>query len=303
MNISLIETFIQPGQSSNRAMEKNNQLMYRDVRLFVLATINHSTGLTRPDLLTIVILIASLLILMYPFLSPEVRRRFYLSHCKSNLNDISLAWNAYFEDHEGHLYKGINAHLDYGGWRGTIGWWPRPLNPYLNFSNLDKITKESAKTFHCPGDNPRKLNLMSSQVFERYGTSYEVNIILSGLANTYGPFIKQTTVLDQEILKHINQISTKNVDNPSRVIFMGDYGWINQSFPRQRLIVEDGPLDSTEWHGRKTFYNILFLDGHCEFMRLYPGVYLNEEYTVLPFRDLYPTAYKVQSLIKESQYR
>ena len=287
----------------NSAMETDNQSRCGDIRLSVLAVVNRSTGLTRPDLLIVIILIAFLLILMFPFFFAAMRQRFYCSRCQDNLKQLSLAWNAYFEDHEGRFYKGVNAHLDYGGWRGTVGWWPRPLNPYMNFSNPDKITKESAKTFHCPGDNPAKFDLMSPRIFEQYGTSYQVNIILSGLADTFRPFTEQTAVLDQEILKRINQISTNSVDNPSQVIFMGDYGWVRQSFPRPRLLIEDGRLDSTKWHERETFYNTLFLDGHCEFMRLYPGVYLHEAYTVLPFRDVYPMATKVQSLIKDPVHK
>lgn len=299
MNISQIETSIQPDKSLNRTMETDNQSRCGDVRLFVLAAINRSMGLTHTDLLIVIVLIIFLLTLMCPFLFAAMRQRFYRSRCQGNLKQLSSAWSAYFEDHEGHFYKGINAHLDYGGWRGTIGWWPRPLNPYLNFSDPAKITEESAKTFHCPGDNPGKFDLMSPRIFERYGTSYQVNIILSGLADTFRPSIEQTAVLDQEILKCINQISTNNVDNPSRVILMGDYGWVRQSFPRPRLLIEGGRSDSTEWHERKACHNVLFLDGHCEFMRLDPGVYLNEEYTVLPYRDLYPMAYQVQSLLKD----
>ena len=75
MNISLIETSTQTDESLNSATETNNQSRCGDVRLSVLAAINRSMGLTRPDLLIVIILIASLLVLMYPFRQERTEKR------------------------------------------------------------------------------------------------------------------------------------------------------------------------------------------------------------------------------------
>jgi prepilin-type processing-associated H-X9-DG protein len=51
---------------------------------------------------------------------------------------------------------------------------------------------------------------------------------------------------------------------------------------------------SKAWHGKLRHHNVAFLDGHVEFLRIRKGLFVAPRYSVLPFRELYESAYAVQ---------
>ena len=89
------------------------------------------SGFTLIELLVVIAVIAVLLAILLPSLRKAKALTKRIT-CQSNLKQIATAWSMYLDDNDGCFYQGRNANLNYGGWRGMTGWYPRPLNKYFN---------------------------------------------------------------------------------------------------------------------------------------------------------------------------
>lgn len=112
---------------------------------------NKYIGFTLIELLVVVSVIALLLAILMPSLG-KARALAKRVGCGNNLRQLTLAWTEYLNDHEGRFYQGTRANLDYGGWKGLKGWWPRPLNRYVGLDDPNGVTENDAKVFCCPSD-------------------------------------------------------------------------------------------------------------------------------------------------------
>ena len=74
------------------------------------------------------------------------------------------------------------------------------------------------------------------------------------------------------------------------MLLVGDYGFGTQWLPFS------GP--GVEWHGRDLHYNVAFLDCHVKFLEIRKGIYITDEYTVIPFKGLYRLAHSVQEEVE-----
>jgi len=197
----------------------------------------------------------------------------------------------YLTDYDGRFFQGQNAQINYGGWQGIRNDPPRPLNRYLGVDpNL--TSPDTAKVFCCPSDRGGVPGAnLRVKVFMNYGTSYLTNAFLVGPSQTLvrpDPFEELHTEINMR-LKNINRV---DADNPSRLVLMGDFGWYNQwrATPHPRLDWKE----LAEWHGRVDAFNIAFLDGHTAFLTVDKGIYVADDYAVLPFSELYGLARAVQ---------
>jgi len=229
----------------------------------------------------VIAVIATLLAIFWPALN-KAQELAYRIACKSNLRQITNAWHMYFDNNDGVFYQDINANIIYGGWEGIrfLGE-PRPLNKYLSLPEIVESEAE-AKVFNCPADNGG-LAGMGLSIYSYIGTSYQTNIFLIGQ--------DQVAWMPSEELKDainagLEGLTLTQVDNPSRLLLIGDYGWLNQSIPNVPQI--------GDWHGKAYHHNLAFLDGHVEFLHIRKGLYVTPEYTLLPFSDLYDLALEVQ---------
>ena len=259
-------------------------------------TLRHKrSGFTLIELLVVIAVIAVLLAILMPALRSAKVLAKRLT-CQGNLKQIALAWNMYLDDYDGYFYQGINYNVLYGGWQGQgdpteLGVVPRPLNKYFGLPEILE-TEGSAKVFRCPGDRGGiPGDRYYEKVFRRLGTSYQTNIFLIG-QNQCGSFSDNTEVLDQKISERLPNINRSEVVNPSRLLLIGDYGWINQWKPRAHPDIEW--KDLAEWHGKVDCHNMAFLDGHVKFLNIRKGYYVTSEYWVLPFEDLRELALGVQ---------
>ncbi|MFC1604648.1 type II secretion system protein [Planctomycetota bacterium] len=249
-------------------------------------------GFTLIELLVVIAVISVLLAILIPALH-KARQLSQRSSCQARLKHLSLAWNMYLNENDGAFYQGVNANLNYGGWPGLIGWWPRPLNPYAGLRGTEEITEDAAKAFCCPGDQGGVPPAYTIQykVHLYLGTSYQTNIFLIG-QDACGTFSEKTKELDAEISSRLSNLTINDVYNPSRLLLLGDYGWINQWDPGS-----DPPhewKERAEWHGREDCFNLVFLDGHCGLIKIKKGIYVDDAYSILPFKELYGLAKQIQ---------
>ena len=249
-------------------------------------------GFTLIELLVVVAVIAVLLAVLLPALS-SVRILAKRTRCGANLKQLALAWKMYLPDHNYRFYQGGNANVNYGGWKGLRGWWPRVLNPYVGLADPNSVTEQSAKVFCCPADRGGVPGgSLREQVYRLHGTSYQTNIFLIG-QDSCQPFSSHTQELDRAIAQRLPNLTVNLVSaNPAQLLLIGDYGWINQWKPRAHPYPEWKEL--AEWHGKADHHNIAFLDGHIAFLDIHKGVYVSDRYSVLPFMDLSTLAREVQ---------
>jgi prepilin-type N-terminal cleavage/methylation domain-containing protein len=243
------------------------------------------------ELLVVIAVIVLLLAILLPTLrkAKDLAKR---TTCSTNLKQLAVAWNLYLDDNDGCFYYGVNANINYGGWKGMQSEPPRPLNSYLNLA-ADLQTESEAKVFHCPSDRggvPGRP--LTEKAFSHFGTSYNTNIFLIG-QDGCGVFSNKTKPLDEEIDKRLRGgVKRSRVGNPSRLLLIGDYGWVIQWWPERPIPPER--KKQAEWHGKEDCYNLAFLDTHTQFLNIQKGYYVADQYAVLPFPELYPLALQVQ---------
>ncbi|MHC4557737.1 MAG: prepilin-type N-terminal cleavage/methylation domain-containing protein [Planctomycetota bacterium] len=255
------------------------------------------SGFTLIELLVVIAVIAILLAILLPALR-KARTLTKRLTCQSNLKQIALAWNMYLDDNDGRFYQGNNVNVEYGGWQGIVDKSYRPLNKYFNLPvNLpvDKETENDAKIFCCPADSggvPPDFSV-HEKAYRYLGTSYQTNIFLIG-QNSCRPFSAKTQTLDLQISDRLQNLNRSRVSNPSLLLLIGDYGWINQWIPVSPNMWWDEWKELAEWHGRADCHNMAFLDSHVKFLNIHKGFYVTDEYSVLPFEELYELARQTQ---------
>jgi type II secretory pathway pseudopilin PulG len=235
------------------------------------------------ELLVVIAVISVLMAVLLPSLS-AARQLAKNMKCGSNLHQIAIAWQQYVGDSsDGRFYQCVNANLRYGGWRGYMKWTPRPLNPYVSLP-VD-ANEADADIFRCPRDKggvPGDYFLDTA--YQCNGASYQTNIFVIGQMRC-GKFSDRTESLDMQISERLANMSVGRITSDwSRLLLVGDYGWINQWMPRPYATPEE--KTQTEWHGKPERYMMAFLDCHVRPVTIRKGVYVADDYTVIPFKDL-----------------
>jgi prepilin-type N-terminal cleavage/methylation domain-containing protein/prepilin-type processing-associated H-X9-DG protein len=251
---------------------------------------NKIIGFTLVELLIVISIIVLLLAILIPALS-MARINARRIGCQSNLKQLALCWGMYLDDYDGDFYQGVNANVNYGGWRGLTNWWPRPLNSYVA-NNPNELTESNAKVFCCPADKGGIPGIfVQEKAYHAIGTSYQTNLFLIGQDRVNTNTNEKTTVLYQEINSRLLNLNLSRVSsNPSTLLLMGDYGWIDQwKFNKK---------DLTQWHSKEFKYNLAFLDGHVGFLNIRKDYFVTNEYSVLPFQELYSLAQEVQGPVE-----
>jgi len=258
---------------------------------------HRKTAFTLIELLVVIAVISVLLAILLPALNMtrEMGRRI---HCSGNLRQLALAWKLYFNEYDDCFYKMAQANNEYGGWRVNPRGGARPLNHFVDL-NPDLMDKNQAKLFYCPSDRGG-ISIFEPAIpaFDSYGTSYETNSYLIGptmlsLANEH------VRDLHTAMNPKMENLKVTNVDNPhSEVILMGDYPWWNRS---RGYAVDPNLLDFLSWHGRADTYNVAFLDGHVQYLRITWPLYNLGEYTVIPRKEYYPLAAEAKQAIIQSK--
>ena len=248
-------------------------------------TDNQHRGFTLIELLVVMSIIALLLAILLPALRKAriVAKRV---GCQSNLRQIAMAWHMYLDDNEDYFYQVVNINHDYGGWAGTGNYASRrPLNRYLDLP-LEIQSRKTAEIFHCTADSGGIfLRPPPELAYDYFGNSYQTNILLIG-PDQIGVPNNDHKELHQEINKRLKRLKRTSVDEPTRLLLVGDNNWVGQW--------QWHKPDLKDWHGSPCHHNLAFLDGHVGFIKIRKGFYVCSEYRVLPFRKLDGLARKVQ---------
>jgi len=258
------------------------------------STLPGNRGFSLIELLVIVAVIALLVAILLPCLR-QAREQARRIACQSNLRQIAVAWHTYLDGHKGSFYQCVNANMNYGGKQGSGArrWGAdledpvrKPLNPSLN---LPLVVRSGAEVYRCPSDTGSKS--VRPTYFDYYGTSYNTNLMLIGqnqlLANPFDPCLSVIVKINQR-LKDLNRSA---ISKESRLILIGDFGWVNQwSFASTQRI---------EWHGRPYHHNLAFMDGHVSFVKIRKALHVTSQYTVVPFDDLQAEASECQQEVAD----
>jgi prepilin-type N-terminal cleavage/methylation domain-containing protein/prepilin-type processing-associated H-X9-DG protein len=254
------------------------------------------SGFTLVELLVVIAVIALLLAILLPALR-MARALGKRAACQCNLKQIAYAWTMYLDQYDGRFYQTLNANYNYGGWKGIINLSPRPLNKFVRLAEtLDD--ERTAKVFCCPADTGGVRGEMPREKAYIYlGTSYQTNLFLIG-QNDCWPFSIKTRDLDDKICSRLKDLRIGQVTaSSSQVLLIGDQGWVNQWAPMTPFDKADWEQCCklyAEWHVKPESFNMAFLDGHVAFIRIPKAYYITDDYSVVPFKDLYGLAYQVQ---------
>jgi prepilin-type N-terminal cleavage/methylation domain-containing protein len=241
------------------------------------------------ELLTVLAVMAVLLGLLVPVLNQArlVSRRI---GCQGRLQQMAVAWDLYLHDSDQVFYQNVNANHDFGGWPG-MGHLAqnRVLNPYLGLPGT-VATAVQARAFQCPSDQGGILGRPSTQqAFEYFGNSYQTNLFLIGPDQSGIP-PNELAPLHEQLNLRLKRLTRTQVNNPSLLILVGDNPWVNQWMP--------GIPERVGWHGPGDRHAVAFLDGHTDFIPIVKGMYVTRQYTILPFKSLYPLAYELQPAMR-----
>ena len=253
-----------------------------------------SLGFTLIELLVVVSVLAMLIAILLPSLR-QAREAAKRVACAANLREIHRGWEGYFNEFGGEFLRGVNVRLNYGGQQGSatnFGGNPahpvrKPINKYLK---LPEVTHDGAEVFCCPAD--RGSAAAGPTYFKYYGTSYHTNVLLIGQNEiSYNPFADPCRKMWSEFNKRIKKLRRDDIRNQSSVVLLGDHGWYDEW--------DGGIKDRVEWHRKRGMHNLAFLDGHVDFVKVYDGVHVTADYSVIPYTDLVKQACDCQP---ESKY-
>jgi len=99
-------------------------------------------------------------------------------------------------------------------------------------------------------------------------------------------------LLHIEVNNRLKNLTLSRVNHHSRLLLVGDYGWYNQikapPHPSEEL------KELAEWHDRVDCHNMAFLDSHVKFLNIRKGFYVGDEYSMVPFEQLFGMACEIQ---------
>jgi prepilin-type N-terminal cleavage/methylation domain-containing protein/prepilin-type processing-associated H-X9-DG protein len=242
-------------------------------------------GFTLVELLVVIAIISSLLAILLPALR-KVRVITRRVVCQSNLKQIATAWHAYLTENDGDFCQRININHEFGGWEGYGGLGlNRPLNSYVGLPP-DITTENVAKIFRCPSDSGGVFSYPPQDLaYNIFGNSYNTNTMLIG-PDQIGIPRDRHMQLHIGINKQLKNLNVNKVSKSSLLLLVGDNNWLTE----WKYVTPH----SKDWHGKLRHYNMAFLDGHVEFIKIRKGLYVTSEYNVLPFEELYKLAREVQ---------
>jgi prepilin-type N-terminal cleavage/methylation domain-containing protein len=239
-------------------------------------------GFTLIELLVVIAVVSVLVAILLPALH-RVRVVSQRVRCQANLRQIAQAWQMYLDDNNGRFYQGLNADMTFAGWCGLRDpESPRPLNWYLGLAELPE-TESQALVAKCPVDTGHE-SPAGLSVYAMNGASYRTNLLVIG-PDQIPPLLDPN--LTDAINRRLPGLRVQATSGHARLLLVGDCGWVDQWWPTSDKTPEG-------WHGRSHYFSLAFMDGHTGFLQIRKGMCITDEYTVIPFADLYGPARAAQ---------
>jgi len=239
-----------------------------------------------------VLVVVAVIALLIAILLPSLRQARVQSRrtvCQGNIKQLAFGWHGLLEATKGQFPQYLNVNKTYGGKEGSGSAsykWPtarRPLNRYLS---LDPKIKKNADLFRCPDDRGTPFTIGSCYDYE--GNSYYTNDMMIGQTQMPAlPASHPCAPLRDKINQRLAKLNRSKISNESRLVLLGDATWWYTYRP-----ATTNPC--LEWHDRKHFQNLAFMDGHASFVEIKRGLYVTPAYTVIPFRELQTDAANCQ---------
>jgi prepilin-type N-terminal cleavage/methylation domain-containing protein/prepilin-type processing-associated H-X9-DG protein len=214
-----------------------------------MKTLKRKTGFTLIELLVVVAIIAVLVAILLPALG-NARDQARTNQCSSNLRQVGTFWMMYWNENRDYIPP-MQAWWNWGGTYGPNpsdlwnlgGQWLRPEQRPMYFrSNQDYAWINNPQLLICPNDNKNQIAWnITDPAWWHVGTSYANNPFLVAANGTTSYIPRSVTAIDQ----------------PSRLILLGDTTMLIQSSP---IGVAGGTWHDSMGYRRN---NILFFDGHA----------------------------------------
>jgi len=257
-----------------------------------------------------VLVVLAVLMLILAMLLPSIdaaRTSAKSTKCQSNLKQLFTAWICLLDESNGWFPARANDfQFNYGGKQGTgarqygrvllnptnpsnPSSWSKPVSKPLNrHLQLDEVVSGDAPVFQCPADTGGAS--VPTTNYQFYGTSYTMNPLLVGPRALHRPPDEPCDVqLFNEINSQLASVNKDKMEQPDRLILMGDGGWV---------ITQDRALpDNIFWHVTRRVENILFLNGRIAPVCIHKGIYSNADYRMIPFTNLAEVASNCQKEI------
>ena len=119
--------------------------------------------------------------------------------------------------------------------------------------------------------------LRNEKVYRLHGNSFNANIFLVG-QDRVNDFTDDSDYWDA-VRVRMKKTYVGEVRNPSLVPLVGDFSWFNAFDPTMKRELPE----QADWHYRRGWYNMLFVDGTVRFERIYKGNLSSDTYKVIPF--------------------
>ena len=252
---------------------------------------SQSPGFTLIEVLVVVAIIALVIAILLPSLAAaraEVRRVL----CEARLKQLHVAWWTYLDTWKGLFPTGMNMEYNYGGLQGEGSQFfgnnpdlpvPKPLNRSVK---MPLVARTGGELFTCPDD--AGTSFVRPSAIRYYGTSLFPNQLLVG-RNLWIPPGNPCESSWNELVGDpwawparpglLDNLTVSKIDNPTQLILIGDYAWLDNW---DDSVPEAFPF----WHRRKSTHNIVFMDGHAEFVRIRKGIHVDASYSLIPFKRI-----------------
>jgi len=226
------------------------------------------------ELLVVISIIAVLVGILLPALG-SARDAAKRIKCAANTQQQAVAWHAYFNDNDERFPYGFTGQpgftfdVAYGGIDPINPKSNRPLRPYMNL----------AESFHCPSDHGVK-NIyqpdarISKQPFWAYEQGGAYGVPLFQTANSYrlNRAFSQLRIPAEFFKPQGVALSDVEV-SPSELLLLGDTTWFYATTGGHFGIIQN----IADWHSPQLHANILFLDGHTDYVEVISPLNYSEE--------------------------
>ena len=197
-------------------------------------------ALTLIELLAVIVIVGAIIAFVLPVFG-RAKAAARKAQCFSNLRQIGIAWYLYWDDNDEVLWDpggtGAGKFYSYGGQAGSA------LKIPADARILNRYVDNDYNIFICPSDEG---SFGDPCTWEATGASYPYN--------ASAPTQLSAPTLPGKRLNEVRSIS--------KTILVSEDPAYNYS----------GLGEGVHWHHRtKSFSNILFIDGHVEYILITPG--------------------------------